>query len=718
VRTETNPDDSVSAALHQYREIIGKRLWSVLAIVLVGVTATVLYTLHRPKVYEASATVIVNPQAPRVNKDDDVIELGPGSIAFSHEYYNTQIEVLKSFPLARATVIDGPGGAKLYDRLVPRATAPALTDEQRIDAAAEQFLGMLTVIQVRDTRVIAIHVRSVDPELAKDLANAHVTSYLASVRAKRTVGTGAASQVLSAQLDNAKRRLEDAENKITAFKAANDLTTISFEDKQNTIVSDLQRYSTALADAHVKRIDLAAERARAMASAQDDVLVSPVFALASSEQVVEQLKLEYTRAMQEFIEIDAKYGPKTAQDEAAKAKVDKLHDQLQSEAARAIKEIDARYQAVVVAEKGYEDLVDERKKDVARLDKLYTDYAPMLRDQKSAELEYTQLLTRLESSRHEEQNDLINVEPHEMARHAELVLPRMSVNVAVAGILSLLLGVGLAFLLAHLDRTIKDADRVEQLVGAPLLGIIPMIPEAVSGDSTVDLRDSYVFKHPKSQVAECCRSIRTNILFSAAERPMKTITVSSPRPSEGKTTTAIYLGTTMAQSGQRVLVIDTDLRRPRLHKSLGVSRNLGLTTLLLGQSTADDVIKATDVPNLYVLPCGPQPPNPVELLLTKRFEAVLAELAARFDRILLDSPPMLAVTDAAVLSRISEGVILVARAGQTLRDDVAMSVRQLRDIDAQILGVILNETDTSDRRYGGYYYSYGAYGDGAKTEVA
>jgi succinoglycan biosynthesis transport protein ExoP len=199
---------------------------------------------------------------------------------------------------------------------------------------------------------------------------------------------------------------------------------------------------------------------------------------------------------------------------------------------------------------------------------------------------------------------------------------------------------------------------------------------------------------------------------------MKTITVSSPRPREGKTTSTIYTGTIMAQSGQRVLLVDTDLRRPRLHKSLGVSKNRGLTNLILGDATVDDVIKSTDIPNLYVLPCGPQPPNPAELLLTNRFKQVLAELESKFDRILLDSPPVLAVTDAVVLARLSSGVMLIAQAGKTLLDDVAYSARQFRDVDAPILGVILNDMDITDRRYGGYYYAYGGYGEHAPSKSA
>jgi capsular exopolysaccharide synthesis family protein len=282
---------------------------------------------------------------------------------------------------------------------------------------------------------------------------------------------------------------------------------------------------------------------------------------------------------------------------------------------------------------------------------------------------------RLRTSEQEGRNEQTNVDEHEYSRGAYLVYPRMKVNVFLAFMATLLLGVGVAFFLDYLDRTIKTAEDVERLVGAPLLGIIPIVTEVPTGDDPKAQkdRDLYVFRNPTSQAAECCRSIRTNILFSAADRPMKTITVSSPRPREGKTTSTIYTGTIMAQSGQRVLLVDTDLRRPRLHKSLGVSKNRGLTNLILGDATVDDVIKSTDIPNLYVLPCGPQPPNPAELLLTNRFKQVLAELESKFDRILLDSPPVLAVTDAVVL-----GPAVVGRdADRPGRQDAARRCRLL-----------------------------------------
>lgn len=236
-----------------------------------------------------------------------------------------------------------------------------------------------------------------------------------------------------------------------------------------------------------------------------------------------------------------------------------------------------------------------------------------------------------------------------------------------------------------------------------------------SGDNRS--RDMYVHEHPKSLIAESCRALRTNILFSAADRKLKTLIVSSANQREGKTTSVIYLGTTMAQSGQRVLLIDTDMRRPRLHESTGVPRQNGLSNLILGDQNYDDVIKTTDIPNLFVLPCGPLPPNPAELLMTKAFKAVLEELETRFDRIILDSPPVQAVTDAVVLSKLVDGVILVVRADKTLREDVKRSARQIHDVGGWIFGVIVNEINAGDRSYYSYGYGYG-YGYDSKEEPA
>jgi capsular exopolysaccharide synthesis family protein len=243
-----------------------------------------------------------------------------------------------------------------------------------------------------------------------------------------------------------------------------------------------------------------------------------------------------------------------------------------------------------------------------------------------------------------------------------------------------------------------------------VLGIIPQLTSSDLGGSNDDrTRDMYVHENPKSSIAECCRSLRTNILFSAADRQLKTLVVCSANPREGKTTSVLYLGTTMAQSGQRTLLIDTDMRRPRLHRSTGVALAPGLSNLLIGEDSYDHLIQPTEVANLFILPCGLTPPNPAELLLTKRFETVLAELSRRFDRVILDSPPIQAVTEAVVMSKRVDGVVLVVRASKTMRDELRRSTRMIRDIGGSIVGVIVNELDARDSYYG---YGYGGYGYG------
>jgi len=263
-----------------------------------------------------------------------------------------------------------------------------------------------------------------------------------------------------------------------------------------------------------------------------------------------------------------------------------------------------------------------------------------------------------------------------------------------------------------LDRSIKTTADAQQATGVPVLGVIPRLEESDLPHGDESARDLYVFRQPTSPIAECCRSLRTNILFSSPDHQIKTILVSSANPREGKTTSVIYLGTTMAQSGQRVLLIDTDMRRPRLHVSMGIPRTTGLSNLILGDLDYDDVIKSTAIPNLFILPCGPLPPNPAELLMTQRFQAVLAELGRRFDRIILDSPPLQVVTDAVVLSKQVDGVILIVHAAKTLRDEIQRAKRQIQNVKGKIFGVIVNAIEPDHRS--GYYYSY--YGYTEKTE--
>lgn len=707
----TLEDDDPGLDLQRYVRVVRKHLWVIAAVVAVGITATVLYTMRQPKIYQARAAVVIDPQAPNTygSKVQEVIQLGAGNYWSNQEYYNTQVDILAGYKLARMTVERNQ--LHLEPLLVPQHEHETRTKDELIDAAATALHAALSAHQQRDSRIVNVFVRHTNKALAIKLANLHVETYVYYVRSLRTKGKAeVASQDLARELDAAAKQLAATEKELLEFKQSNDMLSTSLEDKQSILARQIVRYTAAYTDARVKRLELEATRARARRVSKENVLESPIFGLTTPSAVVETLKDQYTRAKHKLDEQSEELGPRHPLYKRQKKQVDGLYAALQREAKRALRELDERYYAAKATENKYKATVESLKKEALALDPLHAKYAVLQRRQKQDEANYTLMLERSRASDMSKRNRATNVTPHERARYAVLVHPRMKVNVGVGLLLSLLLGVGLAFMLEYVDRTIKAIEDVDRVVGAPVLGVIPVVGDFGAGVEGMRDRDLYVSQNPTSAAAECCRSIRTNILFSTADRPMSTLTISSPKPREGKTTTTIYLGTTMAQSGQRVLIVDTDMRRPRLHKSMGVSRELGLTNLILGDSSVEDCIKTTDIPNLYVLPCGPQPPNPAELLLTNRFKEVLADLEERYDRILLDSPPLLAVTDAVVLARLSDGVVMVAQAGKTLIDDAAQATRQLKDVDAAILGVILNDIDLSDRKYG-YYYSAYRYGE-------
>jgi len=713
----TSPDEGGSDInIRRYLQIVRKRIWVIGAVIALGVTAVVFYSLTRQKVYQAVAKIEIDPTAPQVFGKDfsDVIQLGPQSTWQNDEYYNTQVQILSGYTLAEQTVITN----RLYEnpKIIPPIENDSRTKDELVKAAAAAFQKTLSAVRMPETRIVELRVKHPDSALAIELANKHVETYLAYTRSLRTEGAGSVAGFLAAELDTAQQRLKKTEEDLLKFKKENDTLSMSLEDKESILAKDIERLSAAVTEARVKKMELDALKKRVGQLKGEQILESPVFGLASgltsNAANVGLLKDGYFREKQRLVELAESLGPKHPSYVAQKQKVDEILASISSEAKLAQRELDEKFGTLEKNERVFTGELDRLKKETFELAPKSLEYARLVRQQQADEANYMLVLSRLHTSELSSRNVEINVRSHSVARETEQVYPRLKLNIALGFMASLLLGIGLAFLLEFMDRTLKTAEDVNAAVGAPFLGIIPVVDE-IPKEATPEMireRDLYVFRHPTSRAAECCRSIRTNILFSSADRPMKTITISSPRPREGKTTSSIYLGSIMAQGGQRVLLVDTDLRRPRMHKSLGVSRATGLTNLIMHEVTIEDVVKTTDIPNLYVMPCGPTPPNPAELLLTKRFREVLADLQARFDFILLDSPPLLAVTDAVILARLSDGVVLIAQAGKTAADDARQAASHLRDVGAPILGVILNDMDISDRRYGYYYYQYG-YGE-------
>ncbi|MEZ4363561.1 MAG: polysaccharide biosynthesis tyrosine autokinase [Kofleriaceae bacterium] len=705
---QSSSEELIGFDFTRYLRSMRKYAWAILALMALSITVAVFYTDRQPKIFEATASIQIEPRVV------DVLGTGQELSGAGADYYKQQQEKLGSYMMVRLTV-ESRG---LHLKLLSEREREGRKLEDLYDLATRRLREDLTVKYPQQNRTMYVTVRSEDPQLAADIANEHCKQFEDYSRGSLAGDTKKQSEALAGEFAMVETRLREAEAALFQYQKDNDLLAVSLEDRQNTVSSNISAYSQKVNEARAKRIELSAKLERMKKAAQLDVLESPLLTI-SDVSSFDSLRAQYYTERNKFLEMETDYGPKNAEYQKQKGKVDGLLGALRAESRRQLAGVEEQYLAALTTERALSAEIERYRKEAFELGPKIVAFNELARKKKGFEDKYAILVARLSTTEmNGRMNDRIdNANVHRLDPAlvpTEPVSPKLRVNVMVAGTLSLMIGLGLVILITFFDRSVKSAEDAQQSAGVPVLGVIPMLAEADLGANDDRARDLYVHEHPTSRTAECCRSLRTNIMFSAADRQLKTLVVSSANPREGKTTSVFYLGTTMAQSGQRVLLVDTDMRRPRLHNSMRVSRQKGLSNLIVGEDNYDDVIKTTEVPNLYLLPCGPLPPNPAELLMTKRFEAVLAELGKRFDRVILDSPPLQAVTDAVVLSKLADGVIIVVRASKTLREEVKRSSRQIRDVNGAIFGVILNEFDITQR--GSYYYSY--YGYGEKQEEA
>ncbi|HEY5935922.1 MAG TPA: polysaccharide biosynthesis tyrosine autokinase [Kofleriaceae bacterium] len=712
LQNEPEEEQIFSFDFRRYFLALRKYIWLVLAIMALAITGAVIYTHRQPNIYQAQASVQIEPKLQDLlGQGQEIVNAGIGGTT---DYYKQQKQVLGSYRLIRQTVDQH----RLYTKMFSDAERGDRKLEDLIEAATKKLRKQLAVKYPDQNRIMYVQVRDENPVLAAEIANAHISTYVEYARGLLSTDTKKASGALSTEFDDAETKLREAEAALYKFQKDNDLLAVTLEERQSLVSSGITAYTLKLNEAHARRIELTSRLNQMRKASTEDVLQSPIL-LIGENLSFDALRAQYYTERNVFVQLEKEVGPKNAQYQMQKAKLDDLYQALKAETKRMVDGLSKQVEAQIATEVGFKEEVDRATKAALELGPKIVAYNELVRQKKSIEDRYNILRSRLSTS---ELTDRMsrsidsNVRPLDPALvPSNPVSPSLRVNIAAASVVSLLLGLGLVLLVVFLDRSIKSAADAQQASGNPVLGVIPMLEQSELPAENDKARDLYVHEHPTSRIAECCRSLRTNILFSAADRQLKTIVVSSANPREGKTTSVIYLGTTMAQSGQRVLLIDTDMRRPRLHASVGVSRQTGITNLIVGDLEIDDVIKTTDIPNLFVLPCGPLPPNPAEILMSQRFQVVLADLAKRFDRIILDSPPLGVVTDAVVLSQQVDGVILVVKAGKTLREEIKRSARQVRNVRGSIVGVIVNAIEPDSRS--GYYYSYYGYKEDPEAQT-
>lgn len=706
-------DVSLGKQIHSYWVVIRKRWPAVLLVLLFTFGGALVWTLRQTKIYAATCAITIDPMAPQVLSGvKDVVELGTGSYWANKEFYETQYRIIASPEVTKRVV------EKLALTSIPEFGST------EVDTVARALLGKIDVKPVKDSRIAYITVRDTDPKRAAMIANAMAEAYMEENLRFKLEGNQLASAWLGDQVVDLASKLRKSEMELYDYKRKNQLLDISLGDRQNMTAQNVQEYNKKLSELRTDRIALESKR-KQIVKARDDINAKESLPEIQDNLVVQQYRINFVALEKARAELESQYGPRHPKYAAITNQMDAVHKNYVAEIEKILAAEENAYLALLESEKALEKLIEKEKASAIELAKLEIEYRPLSREAANTERMYELITNRQKETSLTgliRTNNVRVLDPAVAPKRP--VSPRLSLNLTIALLGGLALGLSLAILIEAMDTTLKTQEQVETLLQTPVLGLLPVIGgKAAATPEQQRERDLGVFRDPKSSAAEACRSIRTNLLFLSPEKPLKSLVITSPGPQEGKTTTAVSIAITMAQSGAKVLLIDTDLRRPRVHRAFDIRNDAGISNVIVGDRKLDDVIQATIVPNLYVLPCGPTPPNPAELLHSERFRRVHEECLAKFEKIIYDSPPTSAVTDPAIVGNLADGVLLVTKAGRTSRDAAIAACRQLTDARANLVGAVLNHVDLNDRAYGAYYSRYykaygGYYGNQEDTAKA
>ncbi|MEZ4337599.1 MAG: polysaccharide biosynthesis tyrosine autokinase [Sandaracinaceae bacterium] len=599
-----------------------------------------------------------------------------------------------------------------------------------MEEAATTLQGRLAVEPLEESRLVGIHITDRNPERAATLANAIAQAYIDKTLEDRLGSTVSAVEWLDGRLRSLQDQLNDSEQELHAFKERHNILSVSMEDRQNQVANDIEHFNESLTKARTRRIELQARLTRVQATARATNPEDAASAFPSNATIAvlaQQLREKHA----EREGLATRYGPNHLRMQELDGQIADLRRQLESEVQSVVRAAEADVREVRQVESGLRGALDDAHRAGLELNLREIEYSSLNRRRENNAKLYGLVLERSTQTNLTQMFRVTHARLLDRALEPQFPIgPNHTMNAAVGIGAGMVLGLLLAVVLTQLDRRLKSVEEVEAM-GITILGILPKMAEGEEANPPRPARrrsppkpsgrDLYVHTHPMSATAECMRTVRTNLVFMSADEPIKTLVVTSASPREGKTTVTTNLAISLAQSGKRTLIIDTDLRRPRIHRAFGASASRGFTSVMVGEESLESVVVPTAVPNLDVLPSGPIPPNPSELFHSHRFLELVEEGLRRYDRLVFDSPPLGAVTDAAVLAPQLDATLIVVKAQMTTRDALRSALRQLRDVGANVLGGVLNDVDPRRRGYAAgsdyYYYRREGYYYGADDDA-
>ena len=731
-----------------------RRHWKLAAVCCVfGLAGAVVHYSITPKQYQATTTIQIERR--------NLTPLSNGGQNpwlenyWNLEFYPTQYELLQSRGLAERVVksLDlmadpafNPGAGKDGTR------SPTPEDDDAVlGSLADQVRGGLSVSPVRGTQLVQLSYSAASPEFAARAANAFAESFIDMGVQDRYATAGKASSFLTTQIEALKREIQDKENQLQAFSRRSDIVTL--DPASNVTVKRLEVLNNSLMEAKRERIEKEAKYHETLSAPKETIADS------LSGGMVTELRKEMLNLQRDYDTKLKTYKPDFPEMVTLKAEIEKsqqhINEVIREQVDKGRTAAEANYQTILRQEQSLEAELATLKSQAL--------------DQNSAAVGYTNLKVEIETRR-ELLNELLRKQSEtEVAvrlqdtRESNVRIidramvpggafrPSLRQDVTYGVLLGLLAGIALAVLIEFLDRTVKSPEEVERRLGLPPLAVIHDVtelgkaygygdgygqgerekparvrPNRTAADKGPDKREDrkeqkkaaaaslqielVPHERPRTLISEAYRSLRTGLLLSSA-RELKAVAVTSAVAGEGKTATAANLAIVLAQLGRQVLIVDCDLRKPRLHQVFRVSNRIGLVNQLTSGAEPAETILATEVPNLWITPSGPIPPNPSELLASDRMRDWLRAVRTRFDFVVLDTPPALAVTDATIVGLLVDGVVLTLRSGKVTREEARLCRDRLRQAGIKILGAVLNRYRSlqtgAGKRYK-YYESYGA----------
>jgi capsular exopolysaccharide synthesis family protein len=598
--------------------------------------------------------------------------------------------------------------------------SPSETND-KLRPIVDEYLERLDVSPVRQARLAVVTFESKDPKLAAKIINAHAEAFIEQNFQYKWEATQKASQFLKQQSESLKGNLENAEDRLQAYSRENQI--LFTEQGRNTATEKLQQleeeYTKAVADRVLKE-----SYDKLVRAGNIDALPTLV-----NNQLLASLSTQLAELEREESDLAVTFSPEYPSRKRKRSQIERIKEAIANERQRGVRTVQADYQAALDRELAFAQAVEQQRDVVNKLNEGIIQYNIIKREVDSDKQLYEGLLTRLNEAGVSADLRASNIRVVDTAEIPDKpVKPSRLLNFALSLVFGLMTGVGLALVQHYMDDTVKTVEDIEQYLGLPTLGIVPRLGSLKKGQSygyfygygrkkakdelapvepSIDL---IAHEAPSSLMGEAYRSIRTSILLSSPDHTPRSVLVTSASPSEGKTVTAINIAISLTQMGSRVLVIDADMRKPRVGSVFRIPNDIGLSSILTGQAALKTAIQQSSIANLFVIPCGPIPPNPGELIVANRFRDLMKVLPQYFDYVILDSPPVSNVSDARILASLADATILVVKAFSTSRHQASSAINQLTESRPRLAGVVLNDLDVKAiGTYYSYYYSKYAY---------